>query len=160
MGKWLDLARLMNGDCANSANSADSPPIGTNGTIGTGSLPPALVEGIRKLRSMRPPRSLPRKLWAVFVADAVWLADYGVAADALSQGWTPLDLFGVSADEEWQSLAAWIGGRRDEFNRACILLQEIRGERKLLYAVQSLTAQRRWHYPDPAPPDARLAWKI
>src|SRR3546814_892790 len=90
-------------------------------------------------------------------ADAVWLVDYGVAADALSRGWSPLDLFGVSADEEWQSLAAWIGGTRDEFNRACVLLQEIRGGRTLLYAVQALTSQRRWHYLDPAPPDARLA---
>src|SRR3546814_9494998 len=108
---------------------------------------------------MRPPLSLPRDLWGVFVADAVWLVDYGVAADALSRGWSPLDLFGVSADEEWQSLAAWIGGTRDEFNRACVLLQEIRGGRTLLYAVQALTSQRRWHYLDPAPPDARLAWR-
>src|SRR3546814_3105888 len=109
---------------------------------------------------MRPPLSLPRDLWGVFVADAVWLVDYGVAADALSRGWSPLDLLGVSADEEWQSLAAWIGGTRDEFNRACVLLQEIRGGRTLLYTVQALTSQRRWHYLDPAPPDARLAWTM
>jgi len=159
MGKWSDLAREM-GDCANSANSAVRPPIGTNGTNGTGSLPATIVMGVRRLQAMKPPRSLPARLWPVFVADVVWLVEYGVAADALEQGWTPLDLFGVSADEQWQCLAAWIGGRRDEFNRACILLREMRGDRTILYATQSISNKRRWHYPDPAPSDARLPWTM
>src|SRR3546814_5797804 len=98
--------------------------------------------GVDRLKVMRPPLSLPRDLWGVFVADAVWLVDYGVPADALSRGWSPLVLFGVSADEEWHSLAAWIGGTRDEFNRACLFLQEIRRVRTLLYPVHSLTSSR------------------
>lgn len=159
MGKWTDLAREM-GDCANSAISADSPPIGTNGTNGTAPLPAAIVMGVRRLKAMKCPRSLPSRLWPVFVADVVWLVDYGIAADAIDQGWTPLDLFGVSQDEQWQCLAAWIGGRRDEFNRACILLREMRGDQTRLYATQSLTGKRRWHYPDPAPADAVLPWTM
>ena len=159
MGKWSDLAREM-GDCANSANSAVSPPIGTNGTNGMGSLPATIVMGVRRLQAMKPPGCLPAQLWPVFVADAVWLVEYGVAADALEQGWTALDLFGISADEQWQCLAAWIGGRRDEFNRACILLREMRGYQTRLYATQALTGKRRWHYPDPGPADAVLPWTM
>lgn len=123
-------------------------------------LPPDISEGVTKLRTMLAPRWASSDRWRVFVADAVWLLDYGVAAEAIGQGWTPLDLFGVSADEQWQSMCAWIGGRRDEFNRACILLREMRGDQTRLYATQAITGKRRWHYPDPAPDDAVLPWTI
>ena len=159
MGKWLDLAREMGDDCANSAVSADSPPIGTNGTNGTGSLSPSVVSGLRRLRTMRPPRWATPERWQVFVADALWLADFGVAADALVRGWTETDIWGASRDEEWQSLAAWINGRRDEHGRACILLTEIRGDRTLPYAVHVRDGRHSWHYIAPAPGDARPAWE-
>jgi hypothetical protein len=123
-------------------------------------IPTDINAGIDRLQTLRAPRWCKSERWRLFVSDVVWLRDYGVAADAMRQGWTALDLFGVSGDEEWQSLAAWIEGKRDEFNRACILLREIRGERTLLYAVQALTASRRWHYPDPAPLDAKLPWMM
>lgn len=167
MGKWADLAREM-GDCANSANSANSPPIGTNGTNGTGQTPTgarskeliAILDGVDRLRAMSLPRGMPPTVWRTYVADARWLAHHGVAAEALSQGWTALDLFGISRDEQWQCLAAWVGGRRDEFNRACILLREMRADKTLLYATQSISGKRRWHYPDPAPADAVLPWMM
>src|SRR3546814_15186441 len=79
-------------------------------------LPDDIRTGVDRLKVMCPPLSLPRDLWGVFVADAVWLVDYGVAADALSRGWSPLDLFGVSADEEWQSLEI---GRASCRERVC-----------------------------------------
>jgi hypothetical protein len=127
---------------------------------GLAALPAELSEGAAKLATMRVPRWTSSDRWRLFVGDVTWLCETGVAADALGQGWTPLDLFGVSTDEQWECLAAWIGGRRDEFNRACILLREMRAERTMLYAVQALTTQRRWHYPQPTPSDARLPWTI
>ena len=123
-------------------------------------LPPEISDGVAKLRTMRAPRWASSDRWRVFVADAVWLMDSGVAVDALGQGWTPLDIFGVSRDEQWQCLAAWIDGNRDEFNRACILLREMRGDQTRLYATQALTGKRRWHYPDTAPDDAVLPWTM
>jgi len=167
MGKWSDLAREM-GDCANSAISADSPPIGTNGTNGRGQAPTgerakeliAILDGVDRLKAIKLPRGIPPTVWRTYVTDARWIAHHGVAAEALSQGWSMLDLFGVSRDEQWQCLAAWIGGRRDEHARACILLREVRGDRTLLYATQSLSGKRRWHYPDPPPADAALPWMM
>lgn len=121
-------------------------------------LPSSISEGAAKLATMRAPRWTTADRWRLFVGDVSWLCECGVAAEALGQGWSPLDLFGVSRDEQWESLAAWIGGRRDEFNRACILLREMRSDRTLLYATQSISGKRRWHYPDPAPADAKLPW--
>lgn len=130
------------------------------GRISEKSLPADILRGVQRLGRMQPVGRVPRDVWRTYAADALWLADSGVAAEAIDQGWTPLDLFGISADEQWQCLAAWIGGRRDEFNRACILLREMRGDQTRLYATQSLTGKRRWHYPDPAPADARLPWTM
>ncbi|MGN6690103.1 MAG: hypothetical protein ACTHJU_04075 [Sphingopyxis sp.] len=168
MGKWLDLAREMDTGVAVSAVSAVSPPKCTNGSNCTDQTPTdkrakeliAILDGVDRLKVMAMPRGMPPTVWRNFVTDARWLAHHGVAADALCQGWTTLDLFGISRDEQWQCLAAWIGGRRDEFNRACILLREMRGEDTRLYATQSLSGSRRWHYPDPAPADAVLPWTI
>lgn len=124
------------------------------------SLPDDVCAGIERLKRMRVPRLLPARLWPGFVADAVWIAEHGIAADAMQQGWSAVDLFGVSRDESWQCLAAWIGGRRDDHGRACYLLTEIRGERTLPYAVQAAGISRRWHYPEPAPSDAVLPWSM
>jgi hypothetical protein len=96
----------------------------------------------------------------VFVGDVRWLCDSGMVTTALSQGWSLVDLFGVSSDEQWQCLAAWIAGRRDEYGRACCLLTEIRGDRTLPYAVHARGGSHCWHYCGTAPADARLAWSI
>ena len=168
MGKWLDLAREMDSGCAVSAVCADSPPNCTNRPNCIDQSPSdarakeliAILDGVDRLKAMKLPRGMPPMVWSTYVADARWLAHHGVAAEALSQGWTALDLFGISRDEQWQCLAAWVGGRRDEFNRACILLREMRADKTLLYATQSISGKRRWHYPDPAPADAVLPWTM
>lgn len=123
-------------------------------------LPSEITDGAAKLPTMRAPRWTSSDRWRLFVGDVAWLCESGVAADAIRQGWTPLDLFGVSRDEQWQSLAAWIGGRRDEYGRACCLLTEIRGDRTLPYAVHARDGSHCWHYCGTAPADARLAWSI
>lgn len=166
MGKWLDLAREMGAPCDISDVTDNSPPNVTNVTNVMGQTPTgerakelcAILDGVDRLKAMTLPRGMPQTVWRTYVADARWLAHHGVAAEALSQGWSSLDLFGVSRDEDWQCLAAWIGGRRDELNRACILLREMRADRTLLYATQSISGERRWHYADPAPVDAVLPW--
>lgn len=159
MGKWLDLARGLDG-VAVSAVCADSPPKCTNSTNCNDDTPRVVVMGLRRLEAMRAPRWAGPDRWRVFVSDVRWLCDTGMVAAALGQGWSLVDLFGVSADEQWQCLAAWIGGRRDEYGRACYLLTEIRGDRTLPYAVHVRDGAHCWHYCDTAPADARLAWSI
>lgn len=158
MGKWLDLAREMREDVAVSSVSADSPTNCANSTNCNAALPRPIVEGLHRLSAARVPRWTNADRWGVFVSDARWLADYGIALDAIGRGWSPVDLFGISRDESWQSLAAWINGRRDEHGRACILLTEIRCDRSLPYAVHARDGRHCWHYPEPAPADARLPW--
>lgn len=123
-------------------------------------LPDEVFHGVTRLQRMQPVGHLPRDAWRTYAADALALVESGIAAAALQQGWSAVDLFGVSRDESWQCLAAWIGGRRDDHGRACYLLTEIRGERTLPYAVQAAGASRRWHYPEPAPSDAVLPWSM
>lgn len=168
MGKWLDLAREMDAPCDNSDVSDNSPPNVTNVTNVTGQAPTgerveellAILDGMDRLKTMSSPRGMPSIAWRTYVTDARWLAQHGVAAEALSHGWSSLDLFGVSRDEQWQCLAAWIGGHRDDRARACVLLREVRGDRTLRYATQSTSGKRRWHYPEPAPADAVLPWTM
>lgn len=160
MGKWLDLAREMGAPCDNSDVTDNSPPNVTNVTNVTGSLPPPIADGLRRLRSMRPPRWATGERWRVFVLDALWLAERGLIADALERGWELVDLLGVSGDDDWQSLATWINGRRDEYGQACLLLTEIRGDRSLPYAVHVRDGRHSWHYRQPAPADAVLPWTM
>lgn len=160
MGKWLDLAREMREDCAVSAISADSPPNCAKSTNCNAVLPHPIVDGLNRLSAVRVPRWTNADRWGVFISDARWLVDYGVALDAIGRGWSPVDLFGISRDESWQSLAGWINGRRDEHGRACILLTEIRGDRSLPYAVHARDGRHCWHYLERAPADARLAWTM
>jgi len=162
MGKWLDLARDIDAACAVSALSADSPLTAQTALSATGASPAILdiVAGVERLRLMPAPRRMPRATWGAFVDDAEALLFHGIAGEALSKGWSAIDLFGISADEQWQSLTAWIAGRRDDCNRPCILLSEIRGDRTLRYAVQAVGTSRRWHYPEPAPADAVLPWSM
>jgi len=162
MGKWLDLARDIDAAVAVSAVSAERGLTAQTALTATGASP-ALREigaGVERLRLMPAPRKIPRAAWAAFVDDAQALVFHGIAGEALAKGWAAIDLFGVSADESWQCLAGWIGGRRDDHGRACYLLTEIRGERTLPYAVQAAGTSRRWHYPEPAPSDAVLPWSM
>jgi len=160
MGKWLDLARSMDSPCDNSDITDNSPPNVTNVTNVTGEAPPDIAAGARRLALRGPRCGIPLPVWRRFAADALWLVEHGVASDALARGWTAIDLFGASADDQWQSLAAWISGRRGDHGRACILLTEHRGDRSLPYAVLVNNGSHSWHYPDPPPDDARLAWEL
>ena len=144
-----ELAKVAKVEATSAASAASAtPPL------------PDIAVGLRKLETMRAPRWAGAERWRVFVADVRWLSDSGMVAAAMGQGWSLVDLFGVSGDEQWQCLAAWIGGRRDDHGRACYLLTEIRGERSLPYAVQAAGTSRRWHYPEPAPSDAMLPWSM
>jgi len=121
MGKWLERARQLEAEdvCANSVISANSPPNGPNGPIGTGDVspfPPAdIARGIAKLRTMAVPRGVDRQAWRVAVADAARIVTDGWLEQALAAGWTAIDLFGVepagSDDDYRHGLAAWLGGR-------------------------------------------------
>lgn len=168
MGKWLDLAREMAAPCDNSDITDNSPPNVTNVTNVMGQTPTgerakelcAILDGVDRLKAMTLPRGMPPTVWRTYVADARFLAHHGVAAAALGKGWTALDLFGISTDEQWQCLASWIGGRRDEYGQACLLLTEIRGDRSLPYAVHVRDGRHSWHYRQPAPADAVLPWTM
>lgn len=130
------------------------------GHISDNSLPADTATGVQRLQRMQPVGGVPRDTWRAYVADALWLVESGAAADALGQGWTAVDLFGISADGDWQCLAAWINGRRDDHGRACLLLTEIRGDRSLPYAVHVRDGRHSWHYRQPAPADAVLPWTM
>ncbi|WP_298020750.1 hypothetical protein [uncultured Parasphingopyxis sp.] len=54
-------------------------------------------------------------LWRQVVADALWLAGSGYAAQALALGWKPLHLFGAVDDpmsDARPGLAVWLNGSR------------------------------------------------
>lgn len=168
MGKWLDLAREMDTGVAVSAVCADSPPKCPKSSNCNDQTPTearamelaAILDGVDRLKAMTLPRGMPPTVWRTYVADARYLAHHGVAAAALGKGWTALDLFGISTDEQWQCLAAWIGGRRDEHGQACLLLTEIRGDRSLPYAVHVRDGRHSWHYRQTPPADAVLPWTM
>lgn len=162
MGKWLDRARDIDAASAVCAVSAERDLTAQTALSATGASPALreIVAGVERLRLMPAPRKIPRATWSAFVDDAQALVFHGIAGEALAKGWAAIDLFGISSDETWQSLAAWIGGRRDDHGRACYLLTEIRGERTLPYAVQAAGTSRRWHYPEPTPSDAVLPWSM
>lgn len=123
-------------------------------------LPSETADGLRRLQAMKAPRWATSERWRVFVSDALWLAERGLITDALERGWALVDLLGVSGDDDWQSLATWINGRRDEYGQACLLLTEIRGDRSLPYAVHVRNGRHSWHYRQPAPADAVLPWTM
>lgn len=126
MTSWRDFARKLEPDGidrAISANSAKSPvdgletaPNGTNGTNGTTSLPPDVTAGLARLAGMACPRDVDPAAWSETVRDAVVLAEEGWAYQALSLGWSPLDLFGAVTgrddDPHADGLAVWLSGRK------------------------------------------------
>jgi hypothetical protein len=79
---------------------------------GFGDLPLDLLEGLARLRVMARPSIARAEVWTAVVSDALWLAEAGCALQALKLGWGAGELFGVSADAGWQSLAVWLDGRR------------------------------------------------
>lgn len=123
MTSWRDFARKLEpdgNDRAISANSAKRDrfdvPNGTNGTNGTTSLPPDVVAGVTRLGDMACPRDVDPAAWSETVRDAVALAEEGWAYQALSLGWTLLDLFGAVTgrddDPHADGLAVWLSGRK------------------------------------------------
>lgn len=126
MTSWRDFARKLEpdgNDRAISANSAKSPadaletaPNGTNGTNGTTSLPPDVVAGVARLAGMACPRDVDPTAWSETVRDAIALAEEGWAYQALSLGWSSLDLFGAVTgsddDPHADGLAVWLSGRK------------------------------------------------
>lgn len=124
MGKWQELASRMGTEtppCADSADSAvraaEAAMSAPKRTVGTGRrLPPLIVEGLERLRSMPAPRLRKQSVWGEVVADAWRLANEGWATSALALGWDTLDLWGVSPAAGglagMEGLAVWLAGRR------------------------------------------------
>ena len=79
-------------------------------------LPGDVVDGVRRLKEMRPPRLLRPAAWPIVVADAALLVDRGWAASALESGWSPVEIFGavpdVAGDRAGDGLAVWLAGRK------------------------------------------------
>lgn len=120
MGKWLELAaRLEAESTGDNRDDRDvSPafrPIVPNVPNVPASLPPSIVAGLKKLRSMAAPKLRRPEVWPGVVSDAVRLARDGWAAKALALGWLPLDLFGAVVDPDGDpfadGLAVKLGGR-------------------------------------------------
>lgn len=112
MGRWMERAAALELAGSGQADPVlTAEPIGTNGTIGTGLLPPAIFNGLTRLRTMPPPRLLMTPAnWAGVVADAECLLMDGWVRQALRLRWEPLELFGVGND--YDGLAVWLNGRR------------------------------------------------
>jgi hypothetical protein len=91
---------------ADNATSTHVPPLDIF------ELPAALAAGLERLRTLPPLRTASPMAWSRIIADAQQVADHGWAAQALQLGWVAVDLFGVSADPDWMSLAVWLAGRR------------------------------------------------
>jgi hypothetical protein len=121
MGKWMDLALQLEQEAAgNGMDNRDvrdvSPPIVAivpNVHAGP-SLPPDLIAGLDKLRTMRPPRIQRPELWVEIVRDGLQVGTHW-ASQAISLGWPPLYLFGCepsSDPDQWdESLAVQLAGR-------------------------------------------------
>lgn len=79
-------------------------------------LPGTIGAGIASLDEGRCPTRANASEWAAVVRDAKRLAEEGWASQALSLGWTPLDLFGAvtdpAGDPEADGLAVKLNGRR------------------------------------------------
>ena len=92
------------------------------------SLPEDILAGVRRLKSMRPPRLVTPEKWPIVVADALEprrrssppssCPDEGWAATALAMNspWVALELFGavtdLAGDPYSDGLAVWLSGRK------------------------------------------------
>lgn len=134
MGKWADLARQIEEEDprANSVISADSPPNGTNGTIGTRhlSIPPSEPQARALLREWhaglvgldfdQAPDGFDLSYWRRLITDAEWIYEH-FASQLVREGWSTLDLFGV-----WPGRPGW-GGLSDRLQTARNLKLDGRG---------------------------------
>jgi hypothetical protein len=161
MASWRDFAQRSDPpDAADaiSAISAKSPtdaapeaPNGTNGTNGTAALPAALAAGLPRLREMGVPRGVKPGPWAEVVADSLRLASEGWAYQALSLGWSALDLFGAitdpKGDPHGDGLAVWLSGRKVlALSAECAAV--LNGKSGRSYFMR------------PSAPGARLLWEL
>lgn len=157
MSSWRDYARKVEepvGPCANSAISANSPveaaQAASNGTIGTnGTLPDAIIRGLAALAKSPAPRVRCPEIWPQVMADAARLASEGWAANALSLGWSLLDLFGAVTDPEGDpdadGLAVKLSGRRLlAICKGFATVAELKGGRSYLYRGDTRGAQLLW----------------
>lgn len=84
-------------------------PLSMKRNSGTPALPPEIVVGLNRLRGMHVPHITRPEVWPEIVADAQRLASEGWAVSALGLGWSPLELWGWSPEQE--GLAVWLAGR-------------------------------------------------
>ena len=151
MGKWSDLARATiesreGGDNRdNRDNSTKIRPIVSNVPIVPHELPAAIVLGLRKLEAMPVPRINNPKVWPDVVADALLLEAQGWAATAISLGWSPLQLWGVSplADpyDDEHGLAVWTTARPVVLiDEATAIVRD--GTRRHIYRRHDMTGAR------------------
>jgi hypothetical protein len=79
-------------------------------------LPASVRDGLVALGKLAAPRLCRPELWPQAVTDAQRLASDGWATQALSLGWSPLDLFGAvpdpAGDAHGDGLAVWLSGRK------------------------------------------------
>ncbi len=79
-------------------------------------LPGDVVDGLRRLKVMRPPRLLKPDAWSIVVGDAALLVESGWAASALEFGWSTVEIFGavpdLAGDPAGDGLAVWLAGRK------------------------------------------------
>ncbi len=116
--KWLRANS--DGDSGQAAKVAKpakvEPALATLATLAGDRLPADLREGLGRLQAMKPPNVTRPQVWCAVVADAVRLAAYGWASQALSLGWPPLSLWGCSpticGNPDHDGLAVWLDGRR------------------------------------------------
>lgn len=97
-------------DSGTAATGISNSGTAAGTAAGTVALPEEIRRGLLYLRGSPAPRITLPKVWSEIIADALRLADGGFAAQALSLGWEPLQLFGVSEDAP--GLAVWLAGRR------------------------------------------------
>lgn len=119
MGKWADRARQAGepNPSANSAKSANSPPIGTigsNGTPGDGVViahphpRPSDAKArvllrewhskLEPLAGLPAPDGLERERWCELVGDAWWVYER-FGSQLVRQSWSALDIFGIVPGE-------------------------------------------------------------
>lgn len=111
MGKWSERA-------ASLTEQPPAPASAHEPALDRQPLPAAVRAGLNRLRLANPPRLRRSEVWQVVVADALRLAMDGWAERALSLGWQPIELFGISSS--FEGLAAWLDGR------AILLLDDAR----------------------------------
>lgn len=113
---WRDYSHDNSDNSDKSLVTPPEPrPIVPTVTIVTG-LPDLIRDGLATLANAPAPRLINPDLWPLVVADTLRLASEGWVKQALSLGWSDLDLFGAvpdpSGDPDADGLAVKLCGRR------------------------------------------------